>query len=246
MPPPARPLTTTAPSLAASRSSCSPSRPPSGPGSRMLWSTTRPGAKVSATHSTGTRSNSPVHSAPRPSTSRHGLSREAANRLYVRARLRVAQHELLPLHAVVYPPTSAPPPPAPPPPGAPHHGRHLHDHRQPHRQVGRSPDRATAGSRPRPYASWTRVCGSTTRRTCRRLPPSPPITYIDGDAGILRYRGYPIEQLAEHSHLPRGGLPPAQRRAADEGAVRGVGLRGHPPHVPARERPQAVHGGLPL
>ncbi len=25
------------------------------------------------------------------------------------------------------------------------------------------------------------------------------ITYIDGDAGILRYRGYPIEQLAQHS-----------------------------------------------
>ncbi len=25
------------------------------------------------------------------------------------------------------------------------------------------------------------------------------ITYIDGNAGILRYRGYPIEQLAEHS-----------------------------------------------
>ncbi len=25
------------------------------------------------------------------------------------------------------------------------------------------------------------------------------ITYIDGDQGILRYRGYPIEQLAEHS-----------------------------------------------
>src|SRR3982751_192525 len=25
------------------------------------------------------------------------------------------------------------------------------------------------------------------------------ITYIDGDAGILRYRGYPIEELAEHS-----------------------------------------------
>ncbi len=28
------------------------------------------------------------------------------------------------------------------------------------------------------------------------------VTYIDGDAGILRYRGYPIEQLAQHSsHL---------------------------------------------
>src|SRR4051794_960384 len=25
------------------------------------------------------------------------------------------------------------------------------------------------------------------------------ITYIDGDEGILRYRGYPIEELAEHS-----------------------------------------------
>ncbi len=25
------------------------------------------------------------------------------------------------------------------------------------------------------------------------------VTYIDGDAGILRYRGYPIEQLAQHS-----------------------------------------------
>ena len=24
------------------------------------------------------------------------------------------------------------------------------------------------------------------------------ITYIDGDVGILRYRGYPIEQLADH------------------------------------------------
>jgi citrate synthase len=28
------------------------------------------------------------------------------------------------------------------------------------------------------------------------------ITYIDGDAGVLLYRGYPIEQLAQHSsHL---------------------------------------------
>jgi len=25
------------------------------------------------------------------------------------------------------------------------------------------------------------------------------VTYIDGEAGILQYRGYPIEQLAEHS-----------------------------------------------
>ncbi len=40
------------------------------------------------------------------------------------------------------------------------------------------------------------------------------ITYIDGDIGILRYRGYPVEQLAEHSSflevawlLLKGELP---------------------------------------
>ena len=41
------------------------------------------------------------------------------------------------------------------------------------------------------------------------------ITYIDGDKGILRYRGYPIEQLAEHStYLETAYLHP-ERRAAD-------------------------------
>jgi len=46
------------------------------------------------------------------------------------------------------------------------------------------------------------------------------ITYIDGDAGILRYRGYPIEQLAEHSTylevaylLNHGELPTADQSA---------------------------------
>jgi citrate synthase len=44
------------------------------------------------------------------------------------------------------------------------------------------------------------------------------ITYIDGDAGILEYRGYPIEQLAEHSTylevaylLVNGELPDQQQ-----------------------------------
>ncbi len=41
------------------------------------------------------------------------------------------------------------------------------------------------------------------------------ITFIDGDAGILRYRGYPIEQLAAHSTLPRDVVPAHLRRAAD-------------------------------
>jgi len=46
------------------------------------------------------------------------------------------------------------------------------------------------------------------------------ITFIDGDAGILRYRGYPIEQLAEHSTyvevaylLLHGELPNAKQAA---------------------------------
>ena len=41
------------------------------------------------------------------------------------------------------------------------------------------------------------------------------ITYIDGDKGILEYRGYPIEQLAETVDLSRNGLPDHLRRAAD-------------------------------
>ena len=36
--------------------------------------------------------------------------------------------------------------------------------------------------------------GFTNTASCRSS-----ITYIDGDKGILEYRGYPIEQLAEHS-----------------------------------------------
>src|SRR2546426_4697250 len=46
------------------------------------------------------------------------------------------------------------------------------------------------------------------------------ITYIDGDAGVLLYRGYPIEQLAEQSTfletaylLIKGELPSAERLA---------------------------------
>src|SRR5881296_1506235 len=44
------------------------------------------------------------------------------------------------------------------------------------------------------------------------------ITYIDGDRGILRYRGYPIEQLAERSsylevaYLLLGGELPTEEQ----------------------------------
>ena len=72
------------------------------------------------------------------------------------------------------------------------------------------------------------------------------ITYLDGDAGILRYRGYPIEQLAEKSTylevaylLLNGELP----NAAAAGAV---DRRRHAPHVHPREHAQAVRRRLPL
>ena len=55
------------------------------------------------------------------------------------------------------------------------------------------------------------------------------ITYIDGDVGLLYYRGYPIEQLAEHADfmevcylLLNGELPTAEQRTAFE-----VNLRRH-------------------
>src|SRR5690606_20216345 len=47
------------------------------------------------------------------------------------------------------------------------------------------------------------------------------ITFIDGEAGILRYRGYPIEQLAEKSNfiesamlVMNGELPTPEQRAS--------------------------------
>src|SRR3982751_2408623 len=53
------------------------------------------------------------------------------------------------------------------------------------------------------------------------------ITYIDGDAGILRYRGYPIDQLAEQSSflevtylLIYGELPTADELADFDSKIR--------------------------
>ena len=56
------------------------------------------------------------------------------------------------------------------------------------------------------------------------------ITYIDGDEGVLLYRGYPIDQIAEHGDfletcylLLYGQLPNAD-------AEKGFRLQDHPPH----------------
>src|SRR5664279_1262685 len=55
------------------------------------------------------------------------------------------------------------------------------------------------------------------------------ITFVDGDKGVLLYRGYPIEQLAEHCSflevaylLKHGELPNAQEKEAFEELIKGL------------------------
>ena len=67
------------------------------------------------------------------------------------------------------------------------------------------------------------------------------ITMIDGDKGILEYRGYPIEQLAEIL-LSGGRLPVDLRRTSDAGATRSVDSRHHQPHADSREHQEFIDG----
>ena len=53
------------------------------------------------------------------------------------------------------------------------------------------------------------------------------ITYIDGDRGILRYRGYPIEQIAEKSTYLRNRLFGALWRAAEQSPARRLDPQHH-------------------
>ena len=78
------------------------------------------------------------------------------------------------------------------------------------------------------------------------------ITFIDGESGVLRYRGYPIEELAEHSSI-RGDGPAAHLgRAARGAAAREVpellteqqllheGMRNHFEGFPPHGHPMAM------
>jgi citrate synthase len=54
------------------------------------------------------------------------------------------------------------------------------------------------------------------------------ITFIDGDRGIVRYRGCPIEVLAEHcTFLARSCLPAVVRRPARSSRSEKLGQRDH-------------------
>ena len=72
------------------------------------------------------------------------------------------------------------------------------------------------GKLPKETGMFTYDPGFTATASCKSA-----ITYIDGDQGILLYRGYPIEQLAGHSNflevaylLMHGELPNAEQAAA--------------------------------
>ena len=64
------------------------------------------------------------------------------------------------------------------------------------------------------------------------------ITFIDGDAGILRYRGYDIDDLAEQRApvVPRDRVPADLRRAAHRGRARRVQPPDPQAHAAARRR----------
>ncbi len=72
---------------------------------------------------------------------------------------------------------------------------------------------------PKETGMFTYDPGFTATASCKSA-----ITYIDGDAGVLLYRGYPIEQLAEHSNflevaylLMHGELPtPAEFKGFED------------------------------
>ncbi|OUM39896.1 citrate synthase [Arthrobacter sedimenti] len=70
------------------------------------------------------------------------------------------------------------------------------------------------------------------------------ITYIDGDAGILRYRGYPIEELAKNSSflevsylLIYGNLPTPEELSTFDGRIRR--------HTLLHEELKGFFGGFP-
>ncbi len=74
---------------------------------------------------------------------------------------------------------------------------------------------------PKETGLFTYDSGFTATASCKSA-----ITYIDGDAGVLLYRGYPIEQLAAESNflevaylLMNGELPDAGQSAAFEHEV---------------------------
>ena len=89
--------------------------------------------------------------------------------------------------------------------------------------------KATDGASSVDISTFTKQTGLTTLDPgfVNTAPTASAITYIDGEQGILRYRGYPIEQVAENSTflevawlLIHGELPTPQQLAVFDDTVR--------------------------
>ncbi len=56
------------------------------------------------------------------------------------------------------------------------------------------------------------------------------VTFIDGDKGILRYRGYPIEELAEKSNYLETAYLIVKGELPDREALQELGAQHQDPH----------------
>ena len=125
----------------------------------------------------------------------------------------------------------------------------LTDHRQPHREDlrGPGPGRHDQGDGPAPDQ------GRGRRLRAHDLRPGLHEHGLvqEPDHVHRRRQGHPqLPRLPDRAargagQLPGDRVPAAERRAADEGAVRGVGREDHDPHVRPRER-EGADGRLPL
>ena len=70
------------------------------------------------------------------------------------------------------------------------------------------------------------------------------ITYIDGDEGVLLYRGYNIAELAEQSDFMEVLLPADEGRAAEQGAEGKVRQRTSPYHTMVHEQLSQFYRGF--
>ena len=98
---------------------------------------------------------------------------------------------------------------------------------RPHSTSAANPSNCRSATAPSARRSSTsasstprRACSPTTRASPRPRARNRKITYIDGDEGVLLYRGYPIDELAEHGDfletcylLLYGELPTAAQKA---------------------------------
>ena len=123
-------------------------------------------------------------------------------------------------------------------------GRQHHHHGQPHGRTGRDPHqrRRCRGEGLVVVPSGRLVPRPRLRRDLRSLLGHHRAGWRSGHPPLPRLPDRTARRVVE---LPRGGVPADPRRPPHAEPVRGLALRDHPSHVHPRERPQAVHGGLP-